>query len=596
MTFLAVSSPVAYAILAAVCALVFLLYRLRPPLPHVVVPSMLLWRRVLAGHKRSAVDWRWLLSLLLALGIALSIALALTRPEFPGLLAPSKRIVIVLDNSPSMAARTRDGESRWLHAISRARSIANAAGAGSQLMVADTMGFAEVSGFLSREAAIAILSRLPVASFGTPRMPPLFLDGGAAEIHLFTDGVALTYFPENAIVHSMFEQADNVGITAFEARPLSQDPTRYQAFVQVFNASPQKKQVRLAVRGGEKFELFRELEIPADGTADETFDVTDFEHGILRAEVATQADSFDADNVAYSMVDRHQPRRVLLVTPGDPLLEDAIRSLPGVKLATSTPSAYRTSTAFDAYVFDRFAPTQPPPAGALLFRASATSWLATTQTVIRNPAITHWDERHPLTAGVSWSSLRLRRAIVTDPVAGAFGVVSAKGAVEGDLVSTSDGAARWIHVGFALGDSNFQLHPGFVVFLGNALRWLTSETGTLTRDLGTVEVPLTDAAISDLDGNPVVATRTVAGTAFQATRPGVYTATGAGRRLQVICNVLDPRYAQINRSRLASLEADRVLADSSSTGWPIESWVLLLVLGAALLVADWAAFSRRMTV
>lgn len=596
MTFLEVSSPVAYAILAAVCVLVFLLYRLHPPLPNVVVPSMLLWHRLLGSHRRSAVHWRWLLSLLLALGIALSIALALTRPEFPGLGAPSKRIVIILDNSPSMAARTRDGESRWQHAISHARSIAIAAGAGSQLMVADTMGFAEVSGFVAKEAAIAILSRLPAASFGTPRMPPLLLEGGAAEVHVFTDGVALTDLPENAIVHSMFEQADNVAVTAFEARPLSQDPTRYQAFVQVFNASPQKKQVKLTVRGGEKFELVRELAIPADGTAEETFDVTGFEQGLLRAEVAAQADSFDADDVAYSMVGMHRPRRVLLVTPGDTTLEDAIRSLPGVELATSTPSAYGASPAFDSYIFDRFAPTEPPPAGALLFRAPATSWLAATQNIIRNPVITHWDESHPLTAGVSWNSLRLRRAIVTDAVAGAFGIVSAKGVIEGDLVSASDGAARWIHVGFALGDSNFQLHPGFVVFLGNALHWLTSESGSLTRDLGTVEVPLTDAAVSDQDGNPVVATRTVAGTSFQATRPGVYTVTGAGRRLQVICNVLDPNYAQINRSRLGSQEADRVHADSSSNGWPIEPWIVLLVLGAALLVADWATFSRRITV
>lgn len=596
MTFFGVSSPLAYAFLAAVSAVVFLLYRLRPSLPQLVVPSMLLWHRVLVGHKRPAVHWRWLLSLLLALGIALSIALALTRPEFPGLGAPSKRIVIILDNSPSMAARTRDGESRWQHAISRARSIAIAAGAGSQLMVADTMGFAEVSGFVDKEAAIAILSRLPAASFGTPRMPPLLLESGAAEIHVLTDGVALTDFPGNANVHSMFEQADNVAVTAFEARPLSQDPTRYQAFVQVFNASPRKKQVRLAVRGGRKFEMVRELEIPAGGTADETFDVTGFEHGILRAEVAAQSDSFDADDAAYSMVDMHQPRRVLMVTPGDTMLEDAIRSLPGVKLATSTPSAYRASTAFDSYVFDRFAPTEPPPAGALLFRAPATSWLAATQNIVRNPAITHWDEGHPLTAGVSWSSLRLRRAIVTNAVGAAFGIVSAKGVVEGDLVSVSDDAARWIHVGFALGDSNFQLHPGFVVFLGNALHWLTSETGTLTRDLGTVEVPLTDAAVSDQDGNPVVATRTVAGTSFQATRPGVYTVTGAGRRLQVICNVLDPNHAQINRSRLGNRETDWVQSDSSSNGWPTEPWIVLLVLGAVLLLADWAAFSRRITV
>jgi hypothetical protein len=296
------------------------------------------------------------------------------------------------------------------------------------------------------------------------------------------------------------------------------------------------------------------------------------------------------------MVRMHRPRRVLLVSNGDSLLEDGIRSLPGVELTTSTPATYRATDEFDRYVFDRFAPPRPPPAGTLLFRAPATSWLTAKQNIVRNPAITHWEEGHPLTAGVSWSSLRLRRAVVTDAVAGAFGIVSAKGAMEGDLVSVSQGAARWIHVGFALGDSNFQMQPGFVVFLGNALQWLSSEATVLNRDLGTVEVPLRDAAVSDQDGNPVVAARTVAGTTFEATRPGIYTVTGAGSRLQVICNILDPNHAQINRSRLGGLDANEDPAESSSNGWPIEPWTLLLVLGAALLVADWAAFSRRLTV
>lgn len=596
MTFLGVSSALAYAFLAVVCAGVILLYRLRPPLPPLVVPSMLLWRRVLVGHKRRAVHWRWFLSVLLALSVALSIALALARPALPGLGASSKRMLFILDNSPSMAARTHDGQSRWLHALSQARIIALAAGNSTQFMVTDTMGMAEVSGFLGKEVAIAALSRLPSPSFGMPRLPPPYPDGGAAEVHLFTDGVALNDFPENAIVHSLFEPADNVAVTAFEARPLPQDPTRYQAFVQVFNASAQKKQVRLVIRGGAKFARFRELEIPAGTTADETFDVSDFEHGILRADVSAQADSLGADDVAYSYVRGHRPRRVLLVSTGDTLLENGIRSLPGVELITSTPSSYRASSEFDSYVFDRFAPPHPPPAGVLLFRPPATSWLPAGQLSVRNPVITRWDEGHPLTAGVSWNSLRIRRATLTDVAGGGLGIVSARGAMQGNLVSTSDGTARWIRVGFALADSNFQMQPGFIVFLGNAMHWLSSETTVLRRDLGTVEVPLKDAAVSDQDGNPVAATRTVAGTTFEAGRPGVYTATAAATRLQVICNLLDPNYAQINRSRLGTRDADNDHSQSSSSGWPIESWALLLLLGAALLLVDWAAFSRRVTV
>ncbi len=597
MRFLAISPQLAYAMLAAIFALVVLLYWLRRRPPQLSVSSTQLWMRVVASRKRWTVDWRWLRSLLLALTIALSIALAITRPEFPAFGVESQRIVLILDNSPSMAARTRDGASRWLHALERARGIANALSPVSQLMVVDTMGLSEPSGFLSRDAAIDSLSRLPVASFGAARLPPVAAEGSGAQIHLITDGVSLGGIPGGVIIHSVFEDADNVAITAFDARPHQQDPTRYQALVQVVNASQRKTQVRLTIRGGEKFVLSRDLEIAAEQSADEIFDVTDFDHGILRAEVSAQQDAFDLDNIAYNVVAIHRARRVLLVTPGNRFLENAIRSLPGIGLTTLDPSTYQPSEEIDAYVFDRFAPAVAPAAGMILFRPPAIAWLDAASGTISRPVITHWDRLHPLTSGVAWRSLRLERALVADDVAAAAsGIVWAKGSVAGSVITARDLEKRRIQVGFALHDSNFSLQPGFVVFLGNALRWLTSAPDALSRDLGTVEVPLADAVVYDYEGTRVEAIRTIGGTAFEATRPGVYTASSAQGRLQVVCNILDPRYAQINRSHFAGWPGAGMYIQTRSGWWSLEPWVVLLGLAALLLVAEWAAFSRRITV
>ena len=115
MRFLALSPAAAYALLAAVALAVVLLYLLRPPPPRRVVASLLLWARVRGDRKRPAA--RWLVLLLLALGAALAIALALTRPEVPTIAASAQRLTLILDNSPSMAARTHDGRSRWEHAV-----------------------------------------------------------------------------------------------------------------------------------------------------------------------------------------------------------------------------------------------------------------------------------------------------------------------------------------------------------------------------------------------------------------------------------------------------------------------------------------------
>ena len=86
MSFLAFSPLIAYALLAGVAALIWLLYLIRPRMPRVEMASTLLWRRVLGEARSRKKDrWRWLLSLLLALAIGLSLTFALTRPELHAL-------------------------------------------------------------------------------------------------------------------------------------------------------------------------------------------------------------------------------------------------------------------------------------------------------------------------------------------------------------------------------------------------------------------------------------------------------------------------------------------------------------------------------
>ena len=56
MSFLAFSPLTAYALLAAVAALIWLLYLIKPRMPRVEMGSTLLWRRVL-GEGRSRKPW-----------------------------------------------------------------------------------------------------------------------------------------------------------------------------------------------------------------------------------------------------------------------------------------------------------------------------------------------------------------------------------------------------------------------------------------------------------------------------------------------------------------------------------------------------------
>src|SRR5262245_32266069 len=105
--FLALSPYSAYALLGAVALIIALLHLLKPPPPKVIVSSLLVWARVARSRRRANV--RRLLSLLLALAAALTLALAFTRPEVPSIGAVSQRLILILDDSPSMAARMHEG-------------------------------------------------------------------------------------------------------------------------------------------------------------------------------------------------------------------------------------------------------------------------------------------------------------------------------------------------------------------------------------------------------------------------------------------------------------------------------------------------------
>ena len=602
MNFLALSPQAAYALLASVALLIVLMYWLRPRPLRVRVASNLIWRTLDMAQRPALDRWRWWFSLMLALATGLSIALALTRPQAPALGGIAQRVVLVLDNSPSMAARGEDRISRWEHALERARRIISSAGLASEVMVLDTLGRTDTPEWVSRETALAKLRGLAVRTSGVARMP-LVPAGENIAAHLLTDGVAHLDVSPDMAVESVFAPADNIAITAFDAKSSLHDPTRYQALVQVFNASGRPKQVRLALTGENGFALERVLNLSAGATINQTLDVTDYADGVLRAEVRAQGDGFQLDDVAYGVVVPHRVKRVLLVTAGNRHLQASLGRLPGVALTVIKPVQIRPAADYDANVFDRFAPPERPARGALLFRPPPVTWLPAFGRTTTNPVITRWDQSHPLAVNVSWRGVHMQSAALAKLSAhdSQTDVVLASGASEGVLVAAGGAAsrgitgARWIAVGFALDDSNFAMQPAFPVFLGSALAWLTAGAETLTHGLGYVEMPYANAKVTGLDGRPVAAVSVPGATVFDAVRPGVFTVASNAGTTQVVANVIDPQVSDVNRSRFAG-ESVAVTPTSGLPRFGFEPWVVLLALAVALLALEWLAYTRHRTV
>ena len=589
MRFMALSSLLSMALLVSVLALIWVAYRLKPRRRRVAVSSLTLWAKVMRAHRPLVSRWRWWTSFVLACLIGGAMALALSRPEVPALGAVSKKIVLILDDAPSMAAHTRDGASRWQHAMADARRVVASLGNASEVMVLDTMGRATLTGWMVPSRAWRQLESLRVVAAGQAHVPDMSWSVADVQVHLFTDGVNIPTSLASARVHSVFEPAINLAITAFDTRAHASDATRVEGLVQVFNAGQSDAQAGVRITGP-KFERDLALSVPAGETVSVTLDLSQAEAGVYRAQLKADGDALEADNVAYAVVADHHTTSVLLVTRGEPHLEDSLRALPGVRVTVAQPGRYREEARFDAYVFDRYTPAALPKAGTLMFGGTPAG------TAVSDVVVTEWDSAHPALRGVAWNDLRVQSAVLGS---GDRALVSAtsdvKGSRAGALIASGVGDARWIRVGFALDQSNFPLQPGFPVFLGQALNWLAHDAPVLVRSVGNVALDLEGASVQDNEGRSVRSFSNGRGTVFEANTPGVYRASARGQVIQVVANVLDPVYAQINKSELrvrtqfsSALNATPYLARS-------ELWTLLLSVAALLLVLEWFTLTRKVT-
>jgi len=591
------AAPLWAAIAALAAALVVTtLYLLKPPPRRVLVPSSLIWDRVLRESHRSSDRLRWWLSLLLAAIIAVSIVIAVTRPKLTGAGEAADRLVLVLDNSPTLATRTTDGATRWSHALAKARATLAVRSAGTQVLLVDTMRRIATPGFEYRDAALERLQQLHVAYGGTPLVPDIS-QASDAETVLISDGVQITGVPRSARIESVFEPVENAGITAFEVRPLPADPRRYQAFVEVSNAGGADRNIDIALAGVGGRRVAGTVNVPAGGARAQVIEISSLEAGPVRASLTMTGDGLAADDVAYALLPMRRVVRVGLVSNGNPYLEKSLRAQPRVKLTSMSPQRYAEGRDIDVWVFDRFAPRTQPGAPALLFRPSAVSWLPSPGREVADVTVAAWDGAHPLLENLSLRDLAVERAVATRPADGAsehdLVVVSARGNMP--LVVAHEGAARRVSFAFGLEDSNFALHAGFPLFLGNALDWLAGEHSAFATGLGLVEVPVAKARIVGPDGIELPAQAMAGGTLFEVTEPGMFTVVSASGRLRVAANLLDRRVTDVNHSPLAPLQP-MATEPVQALRFPLDPWVALLLVAVLLLGFEWWTWNRRVTV
>ena len=428
MSFFALTGETVALLLTLTAGVILFLFWLRPPPQRVVVPSTFLWQRVLKERKRRSDFWRWLVSLLMALAVGLALAAALGKPEIEALSGKARRIAVVVDDSPTMGASgasTASGETRFDRARQIARELLTEGSASSEYLVTDTAGRLAGTEFGSRRTAFERLDGLRVSLHETAAFPaadPILFGDPGTEIFFITDGVMVSEAPSGVRVISVFEPVDNVGVTAFDLRPVPAEPNRFEAFLELTNHSGRSKRVALRIDGAGGQTMQRGVSLAAGQVLGESLDLERFSEGPVRVLIDAPDDGFELDNVAYAYLGSPRKARVLLVSSGNDTLATLLGLDPRVSLELAKPGEATTAPPPDLYVFDRFAPETPPSAPALLIRPTAVSWLpAPSGQELESLSLAGTAREHPLMEHVALDDVVVERATLVSR--GAYQVV-----------------------------------------------------------------------------------------------------------------------------------------------------------------------------
>lgn len=590
MRFLAFTAFQSILLAIATTTTIIALYLLKHRRRQVRVSSTQLWKRVLENRLENSLfeRLRRYLSILLAVITALLVAMAMTRPEVEWLTGKSQRTVIVLDTSPTMQARTSDGNTRWDHALEAANTIINAGTGSARFRIADTAGQFD-SPFTDDRAELRRWIKRLRPGGGITRFPEIDPSSGEdPRIVFITDGVSPTTVPSNTRSISVFEAAPNVGITAFEIRSMPTAPLAYEGFLEVYNFGNEERSVDITISGAGRQRLEKTVRIGVGQSYNETVDLSKFEGGGIRAAVRSEGDAFSVDDVAYAYLPVKRRTKTLLVTRGNKFLENALKLDRLVDLAVVDPAHFDGGKEFDALVFDRFAPVDPPSRPALILGVQNVPWLRAPIGYVSHPRFDTWTEDHPVMRHVSLYDVSIENAARIDTAN--LSVLAASSNAMPLIVASE--RPKWIQITFDLQGSDFPYHSAFPVFIDNAIAWFGRERLALRQAPGIIELPLPQAEVRTIDGRSLPTQPGVEGTVFEAVEPGLYVASSEETRQYVAVNVASRNFSNINNSSIPSNDQPR------TGGIPFlqhELWFYMLCTALLLIAAEWFTYHRRIT-
>ncbi len=654
-----------------------------------VVPSTLLWKRAVEDLHVNAPFQRLRRSLLLLLQLLVLIAaaVALGKPMFETAETHENTIIILIDQSASMAVIEGD-QTRLAMAKEQAKLRVQNMGDDARAMVIafcdratvvssfdtnvialqrkidsieqtqSTSSLGEAMGLAEAYAQNLIIGSNEAGSDIAPEStaPP-------ASVFLFTDGrigdadkTALQEFDLDKIhVTKIGSRSDNVGILAMEARRnyerpeilevaatirnFGSEPASFDAVLYIDGKNVDIQTVQLAP-GQNRAATVRERKTP--GKPDPTsqpevhqemlepllgslavavFDEIEFEGGGVVEVVLRLDDALSADDRAWTIIEPPRHIRVLLVTPGNLFLHNALDAMP-FELVTMTGEEYELAeerkildgkrSAFDLVILDGHSTARLPQGNYFFWGAVPKIDGVSAGGVIDNQIIFNWDDTHPILRHVAvetiyvyeWLRLNLPPEAVpiidgeTSPIMAYFTRDASQFLISAFSLIVED------ELGNASMNTYWPTSVDFVVFMQNTIQYLAANVAAVGSKSvrpgrpATLPVPKRVQEVTvvrpDAVNDPVPSGGYQTIHYARTRQVGVYRVEpGMEGKDRFAVNLFDPFESHVAPASTLVLGAARITSEAGVARVNQPAWRYCLLAVLALLILEWIVYNHR---
>ena len=601
-------APVA-AVLGLTLPVIVALYFLRIRRPTRIVPAIHLWPDQIRDRQAN-VPWQrlrpsWLLFLQL-LAAAVLVAAAV-QPAVQASATLARHTIILLDASASMQA-TDVTPSRFAEARRQAGALIDQLGPLDRmtLIVVGPMPRIAASVTGDRDALHHALDGISASNGSADLSSALALAAGLvrpgddARAYLFSDGITAPLrssfgagLPFAVEYHRIGVSGENVALTSLTVRTSAQSRA---AYLHVQNFGQQPKSVTLEWRADGHLLDVRPLTL-ASGQAQDLVLPVPADATAVTARLAS-GDLFGLDDSATAVAKTPRAFRVLLVTPGNVFLEQALRLRTDLQIDVVAPAAYKPSAAYAMTVFDRFTPPQLPDEPSIIIDPPAGSPVAG-GTAIGIGRVRAADAADPLLTNVDLQDVHIARS--QDLRQSTFGrpLITS---LQTPLVLVRDEPYRQVLFGFDLHESDLPLRIAFPLLMENLSEWMlppSVPSRSFHPDEAVTIVPETGATALTV-GRPDGTRRSLAPASiatFADTDPlGLYTVeqTVAGNvdRSWFSVNLFSDPISQLKPPDRLTLPPTRPTAAQATHRGQLEIWPWIALVALGIVTAEWLAFHR----